>query len=143
MGPTGPRIHRVSSYRIKQRADQLTHTPAPYAAWQFEREIPYNSPFTADHDANGRADLLDYALTPEPDGLTRSAIVRNTNNDPHLSLSFLRARAELTYEVEAGPDLAAWAVIATNPGSVGADVTVTDPDPLPVSGRRFLRLRVH
>ena len=48
----------------------------------------------------------------------------------------------MTYEVEASSDLAAWTVIATNPGEVGADVTVIDPEPLPTPGRRFLRVRV-
>jgi glycine cleavage system pyridoxal-binding protein P len=57
-------------------------------------------------------------------------------------LTFHRGRAELTYEVEASSDLAAWSLIATNPGEVGADVTVTDPEPLPAPGRRFLRVRV-
>jgi autotransporter-associated beta strand protein len=118
----------------------LVHTPAPYAAWQLARDIPADSPSTADHDANGQPDLLDYALSSTTTPANPN--VRITNIGGGLSLTFRRARAELTYEVEASSDLATWTLISTNPGEVGADVTVTDPEPLPAPGRRFLRVRV-
>ena len=61
-----------------------------------------------------------------------------------LALTFNRVRGDLTYIVEAGSTLAAWSTLATNPGSVGASVTVTDTVEISNSGppARFLRLRV-
>ncbi|MEO0054863.1 MAG: hypothetical protein RLZZ50_810, partial [Verrucomicrobiota bacterium] len=64
-----------------------------------------------------------------------------------LTLSFFRARppADLTYEVQATSNLASpasWATIATNPGTVGTEVSVSDSAPLPSPGPRFMRLKV-
>lgn len=61
-------------------------------------------------------------------------------------ISFLRARADVTYLVEASSVLSAnsWLVIATNPGTVGQSVTVIDTVNISTATppRRFLRLRV-
>jgi hypothetical protein len=61
-----------------------------------------------------------------------------------LALTFTRFRGDLAYIVEAGSTLAAWSTLATNPGSVGASVTVTDTAEISGSDppARFLRLRV-
>ncbi len=118
----------------------VVHTPAPYAAWQFARGIPAASPVTADHDANGQADLLDYALSSST--IPANPNVRITNIAGGLALTFQRARAELTYEVEGSSDLSLWTTIASNPGEVGVEVTVSDPVPLSSASRRFMRLRV-
>lgn len=110
----------------------LTHTPAPYAAWQLERGIPHASPPTSDHDANGTADLLDYALPAPP--IINPALP--------LSITFHRARADLVYTVETSSDLASWSTVATDPGEVGSLVTVTAPAPASDTPRNFLRLKV-
>lgn len=57
------------------------------------------------------------------------------------SLTFQRASADFTYAVEASSDLATWTTLATNPGTVGNTVTVTDTPPTGAT-RRFLRLAV-
>ena len=56
-------------------------------------------------------------------------------------LTFLRARADITYIVEGSSDLQTWQSLAVNPGTVGATVTVFDVPPLGAT-RRFLRLRM-
>ena len=58
-----------------------------------------------------------------------------------LQLTFLRARADITYTVEGSSDLQTWQSLAVNPGAVGATVTVSDVSPLEAT-RRFLRLRM-
>ncbi len=96
-----------------------------------------------DFDGDGVNNLLEYALGTTPSDAASAS--RPTPSLPQLNLqiSFLRARADVTYLVEASSDLAApapWPVIATNPGTVGQQVTVTDPTS--ANPRRFLRLRV-
>ena len=55
-------------------------------------------------------------------------------------ITFPRLRADVNYFVDVSEDLQLWAVVATNPGVVGGQVTLTVPvDP---SEERFLRLRV-
>jgi hypothetical protein len=100
---------------------------------------------TADPDGDGLANLLEYALDLNP--LTANAGVPATalDADGRLTLTFLRARADLTYEVLASDDLGTWEVIATNPGTVSATAPFTVTDPVPnssTSPQRFLRLRV-
>ncbi len=60
-----------------------------------------------------------------------------------LTLIFFRARpaTELTYTVQASSDLVTWTDLATNPGTVGQNVTVTDSPPAGAS-TRFLKLKI-
>lgn len=95
----------------------------------------------ADPDGDGHSNLFEYAFALDP---------HETNPDPvwetgvaadgRMTATFYRARSDVTYAVEASSDLQTWTTIATNPGSVGATVTVIDA----ATGwaRRFLRLRV-
>src|SRR5690606_679054 len=57
-----------------------------------------------------------------------------------LSLTFTRARSELTYRVLASSNLISWTTLATNPGAVGSPVTVTDTNTS--SAQRYLALTV-
>ncbi len=104
---------------------------------------------TADTDRDGASNILEYALGTSPTSAASSATpVVSLLPAPNstLALSFLRARADLTYHVEASSTLASgsWTVLATNPGTVGQTVTVTDTVPVASATppRRFLRLRV-
>ncbi len=105
---------------------------------------------SADPDRDGHSNLLEYALDTDPragDGSLVTSVLATRGGlegepEPVLTLTFRRARADLDYIVEGSFDLNAttWQTIATNPGSVGATVTVEDVEP--ADGQRFLRLRV-
>jgi hypothetical protein len=102
----------------------------------------------ADPDDDGHPNLLEYALgldplTPDTSPPLTLQVSGLSPQPSALSLTFLRARADLIYTVEASATLAphSWQVIATDPGTVGSEVTVTDTPP-PDSPCRFLRLRV-
>ena len=62
--------------------------------------------------------------------------------DDRLTLTFVRASEYLDYEVLAADDGETWTVLETNPGEVGAEVTVYDTVPASLNPRRALRLRV-
>ncbi|NQX01828.1 Ig-like domain repeat protein, partial [bacterium] len=94
----------------------------------------------ADPDGDSLVNLLEYALelspmrsNPPPPGL-------QATGSP-LSLTFKRARAELTYSVQAGGNLTTWQDLATNSFPVGTTGTVTDTAPAS-EPRRLLRLQV-
>lgn len=112
-----------------------THLTPGTASW----------PAPDDLDGNARPDLLDYALGGDPAaGIAAPADSTTAIVNNHLTLTFNRARNELNYLVEISSDLATWSTLATNPGTVGQSVTITDTAVLPSTGppRRFMRLRV-
>ena len=99
---------------------------------------------TADPDGDGVPNLLEYALGTSPTSAASVAAPVIQLSGLNLQISFLRARSDVTYIIEASSDLATWSGIATNPGNVGQSVTVIDSVNLPTANppRRFLRLRV-
>ncbi len=117
----------------------------PLASWrQTYFGTPENTGQAADDqdpDGDGVANLLEYALAGLPLQSAPGILPAVSAESDHLRLSFFRARAELTYLVEASSDLVTWETIATNPGQSGEEVTVTDPVSFSTSPR-FLRLRV-
>ena len=50
-------------------------------------------------------------------------------------------RSDVTYIVEGTADFSAWNILATNPGTVGQTLTITDTAP-GTDPKRFLRLRI-
>ena len=102
----------------------------------------------ADPDADGMANLLEYALGADPLAKDSSALPAIATEDDHLVLSFRRIAAPaLHYSVEATADLAAtpWPETiwnSTGEANVAGPVTVTDPVVLSATAHRFLRLRV-
>ncbi len=103
-----------------------------------------NASDTYDFDGDGVANLLEYALGTLPAESASQALPVAGTSGNRLTLTFFRAVGNLTYIVEASPDLASWTTVAINPGSVGQSVTVTDTVDLPSmnAARRFIRLRV-
>ena len=99
---------------------------------------------SADPDADGIPNLLEYALALDPMSAAGTGIPACVLDNPtqRLRLTYTRLRPDLDYSVEASSDLATWTTLATNSGLQGAETTVTDPISLTDSPRRFLRLRV-
>ncbi|MBC8011338.1 MAG: hypothetical protein H7067_14725, partial [Burkholderiales bacterium] len=100
----------------------------------------------ADPDSDGVSNLLEYAIGGAPlaaSGTSIPVCALNSDTPSKLTFTFLRARADVTYLVQASSDLVAWEDLATNPGAVSptAPVTVTDAPP-PDAAKRFLRLRI-
>jgi autotransporter-associated beta strand protein len=96
---------------------------------------------SADPDADGYSNLLEYALGLEPLTPNSQGAPTTVAQNSQLVFTFNRTRADLTYIVESSANLVDWNTIATNPGAVGQAVSVTDPVSLATSPR-FLRLRV-
>jgi Domain of unknown function (DUF4082)/Malectin domain/Fibronectin type III domain len=95
-----------------------------------------------DPDADGLNNLLEYALNGDPLSAASATLPTASTSDSKLQLTFLRARSDLTYVVQGSSDLATWADLATNPGSVSTTTPVVFTDSVSNPSRRFLRLRV-
>lgn len=98
-----------------------------------------------DADGDGTPNFLEYAfdadpLTPSPASLTPADTV-DGEAVTNLRISFLRARAEVTYLVEASDNLVTWETIPYTPVPVGEIQSVTDTENILVQPRRFLRVR--
>ncbi len=105
-----------------------------------------NAADSADPDGDGVRNLAEYALDTLPNSSVSAANPSAQVVSNRLQLTFLRAKADVNYLVEASGDLSSgsWQTIASNPGKVGQVVTVTDSIDLGASShqRRFLRLRI-
>ena len=121
-----------------------------YEAWAATYSLSGdNAPPAADPDADGVNNLLEYALAGDPlvadaEGLPTGVL--NPDGDK-LTLTFHRARAELTYSIQGSVDLVLWADLQSygpsDTASVGQNVTFTDTLTLgSANPRRFLRLKV-
>ena len=139
----------------------VTIQDKPYDTWRFARFTGAQladsaaSGATADPDADGLANLLEYALGGEP--LAPDAAARQPTSaitpDGRLTLTYFQPsdRSDLVYSVEWISDLAAgpWATgsgIVTETARVATEggelVTVRADADLATSPRQFLRLRV-
>jgi len=117
--------------------------PADLAAWRDRYFVSGSAQAGnfADPDGDGIVNLLEYAFALSPNEPDASAVWEaGISADGRMTATFYRARADLTYIIEASSDLQQWTTIATNPGTVGSTVTFADS----VTGwqQRFLRLRV-
>lgn len=153
----------VTDFSLSAGADgthiaTITIKDKPFDAWRFTHFSPEQltddtiSGDTADPDADGTSNLLEYAFDTDPlnaDGITRAPTL--SLDDGRLALTYLEAsgRSDLTYTVETSTDLSGnWhsgidyleeisRVPAT--GAVGEMVTVRR---IETAERQFLRLRV-
>ena len=101
---------------------------------------------TADPDADGVVNLLEYALGGDPLLANPGILPAASVTADHLALTFTRvADPGLTYRVQAVSELgASWFEIWISTGEENTDgpVTVTDAAQLSITPRRFLRLEV-
>jgi autotransporter-associated beta strand protein len=101
---------------------------------------------TADPDADGRANLVEYALGLDPLESDGANAVTIGTDASRLTLGFSRrADPTLTYHVEASDTLGAnWTTIWSSGGAqnTAETVTVVDTVPLSTNPTRFLRLRI-
>ncbi len=116
--------------------------------WRFVNFGTTSNSGSAADDANpsgdGMNNLLKYALGLNANQSGSSeALNAQINPNRNLALTFIRARSDLTYTVEASNDLINWSDVAVNPGAVGTAVTVTDEGAAPPNApKRYLRLKV-
>ncbi len=117
---------------------------SPFASWAMANNLTGDDALTsADPDDDGIVNLLEYALDLNPAVATATGLPTTVlDSSGRLTLSFLRARAELTYEVLASSELTAWEVIATNPGTVSLTTPVSVAAPVSEDPKGFLRLKV-
>jgi hypothetical protein len=143
----------TASNLVGEGAASAEISAAPWTVLQGWRQQYFGTPAnsgnaadTADPDGDGVNNLAEYALGTLPNSAASGANPAGEVFANRLRLTFLRARSDVTYVIEATNTLTAgpWETLATNPGAVGESVTVTDTVDLgPVTNpRRFLRLRV-
>ena len=101
---------------------------------------------TADPDADGSINLLEYALGSAPrQSSSLPAVTAALAPDGRLTFTFPRQNApDLTYIVEFSTtlDTGSWQTGFTSTGAENTAGPVTATDPEPDAGRRFARLRV-
>jgi hypothetical protein len=130
-------------------------TEPPLSAWeQWRREhfsaLEFDNPAlsgaTADADADGLANALEFALALDPHTPGTSgapALMLDANR--RLTLSFVRrALPEIIYDVQASDDLQTWTSLwsSTGAANTAGPVTVTDDVAFDATSRRFLRLSI-
>lgn len=111
-----------------------------------ELDDPAVSAATADPDADGLGNLLEYAWALDPHVADSASGVRLTTHQNGAALDFPRLldAGDLFYALEVSPDLTHWS-LRNSAGQIagsGGRVTWFDIAPAPPGPHRFLRLRV-
>ncbi|HEX2749802.1 MAG TPA: delta-60 repeat domain-containing protein, partial [Verrucomicrobiales bacterium] len=117
----------------------------PFTEFLAAAGVPENKRGAGDDpDNDGIPNLMEYALDLNPLANSASSLPVVGATQTHLTLTYRRFRAGLTYSVQASPDLstpAAWTSAGVNQGTPSADGITTAS--IPIGGTdRFLRLRV-
>lgn len=112
--------------------------PSTYAQWRNDWSIPADTGHGADPDTDGHALLAEYASALSPNGPDAEALAKVASAESRLTLTYLRARTDITYLVEASSDLAVWSEVGVDQGGPGPWVTASITSGI---GPVFLRLR--
>jgi dienelactone hydrolase len=136
----GPWVFNLSGGRLVQdlQANRITFNEirAPMAAWRFvqfgvDSDNVGLAGDSADPDADGRSNLLEYAfntdpLVPDEPGLPDSQLVE-LESGTHLAIRFPRvtAASDIIYQVESSDDLGEWYPGSSYSGSGETPVTET------------------
>ena len=111
-----------------------------------EMNNPACSAASADPDADGLCNLLEYALALDPHVADSALGLRLVKQQNAPALNFFRRldAGDLFYALEVSPDLTHWSLrnSAGQTAGPGGRVTWSDLAPPPPGPRRFLRLRV-
>jgi hypothetical protein len=98
---------------------------------------------TADPDADGFANLVEYALDTTPDSSASHPVVESGISNLHLQLTFTPQRVSgLIYTIEASDDLSDWSDRTDVTGLLTPGTPFTHTDPASAATRRFLRLHI-
>jgi hypothetical protein len=124
----------------------LPYTPALTAmqAWYQSYGLPTDGSgdgnSNADPDHDGVVNLIEYALGGSPVSSLSAPKPESQISNSKFQISFLRARGEVTYDVQSSSDLSNWTSLSYAPVAVG--ITQLVELNLSTSTERFLRLRV-
>lgn len=122
----------------------------PVSPWQTWLNLHFTAPEqaqpavagdTADPDADGRSNLLEYALGTTPRSADTAATLVVRAPAGFLALDYPVPAADLTYTPETSTDLVTWVTTGITDASAGPGLR-TATVPQPTTGRAFLRLRV-
>ncbi|HWB02374.1 MAG TPA: immunoglobulin domain-containing protein [Verrucomicrobiales bacterium] len=117
----------------------------PFIEFLTTAGVPENSRGAGDDpDKDGLTNLMEYALDLNPMAATASGLPVMGATQTHLTLTYRRFRANVTYTVQASPDTSsapAWSATGVDQGVPSANGTTTASIPID-DARQFLRLRV-
>lgn len=129
----------------------ITIQDKPYDAWRFacfstaQLADETISGANADPDADGIANLVEYALDTEPlSPNSPDVLPQPFVTDDHLAITYHPLRAELVYTPQWSPDLIDWfsGAAHTTETTEAGNVTSTAITPLSEQPRQFLRLQI-
>jgi subtilisin family serine protease len=117
-----------------------TSTWTAFQDWKNSNLGSIATPDLGDSDNDGISNLLEYAFNLDPNVRNVNGSSLMTTTDTNLTLTYTRARNDLTYSVEVSTDLKNWSTLGVDQGVIGP--TVTASVPVGIDNRKFLRLRV-
>lgn len=146
----------------------ITYSAIPLLTWKntyfLSVDNTGDSADTFDYEGDGFSNLVEYALGGDPkvpDATTIAPVVEISENQIQISFKCDAAKTDISYIVQASPDLSAgsWVDIAKSTGGAPIEpisslsavldsrlgarmVTVTDSTFIPIGGKRFLRVKI-
>lgn len=144
----------------------FTYTPIPLLTWRNTNFSTVantgDSADSFDFDGDGIQNLAEYALDGDPkvpDAAAIAPVIGASGNQVQISFKCDTAKSDVSYIVQASPDLSSgsWVDIAKSTGGAKTQeisstvldtgtgarlVTVTDSTAIPAGGKRFLRVKI-